>query len=161
MTLICIQVFSSPILYIRCCVLVVVLPLLPWAPLLRLVGAVLFGPHNYPIWREWRREQQDYELGLTLVKRRAYHYNNYDDDDDNSCDDDDDDDDDDLCAYRTYVVAAHACHISPCPRVRFAACRSEMGRMELLDEERERRKRLAAAEEKARDGHGDIDRTCA
>jgi len=36
-----------------------------------------------------------------------------------------------------------------------------MGRMELLDEERERRKRLAAAEEKARDGHGDIDITCA
>ena len=56
---------------IRCGVLVVILPLLPWAPLLRLVGAVLFGPHNYPIWREWRREQEDYELGLTLVKRRA------------------------------------------------------------------------------------------
>ena len=57
--------------------LVVILPLLPWAPLLRLVGAVLFGPHNYPIWREWRREQEDYELGLTLVKRRAHTHHLY------------------------------------------------------------------------------------
>lgn len=58
-------------LAILCAALVVVLPLLPWAALLRVLGIVLFGPHNYPIWREWRAKQEDYELSLTLVRRSA------------------------------------------------------------------------------------------